>query len=409
MNIPLSRPDITESEINCVSNVLRTPNLSLGPKLLEFEEKMAMYVGTKHAIAVNSGTSGLHIILKSFGIKKGDKVITPPFSFIASANAILFVEAEPVFVDIDENTLNIDPENVEEVIVKEKSESARIKAILLVHVFGQPCEMDKIMQIAKKHDIVIVEDACEALGAEYGRKTKLGHKELSNKDSHVDVHTKSSKSTNSFEWRKVGAFGKAGVFGFYPNKQMTTGEGGIVVTDDENIEKLCKSLRNQGRKDDSSWLIHERLGYNYRISDINCALGIVQLGRLEEMLLKRENIANMYNERLRDIKEVQIPFILPNVKMSWFVYVIRLGKQFSRMDRDKILYKLREKGIECSNYFSPIHLQPFYRKMFGYKEGDFPITEHSSERTIALPFFNNMSEKEVEYVVRGLKDAISSI
>lgn len=372
IQIPLSNPDITKLEVEYVSQVLSTPNLSLGPRLLEFEQKLADYIGVQYAVAVNSGTSGLHLIIRSLEIKDSDEVITTPFSFIASANCILFERAKPVFVDIDPQTLNIDARLIEEKI------TSRTKAILAVDVFGHPAEWEELGAIAKKHRLKLIEDSCEALGAEY-------------------------------KGQKTGAFGDAGTFAFYPNKQMTTGEGGIVMTNNEQTTKLIRSMRNQGRDEEGdNWLQHQRLGYNYRISDINCALGLAQFKRIEELLAKREKVAQMYNSRLVTINGVKIPYTAPEVKRSWFVYVIVLEEKYSKEDRDQILQGLRKNGIECGNYFPPIHLQPFYQKAFGFKKGDFPITEHISERTIALPFYGNLKEEQVDQVVYSLKKLLEA-
>jgi perosamine synthetase len=403
MKIPLSSPDITGKEKERILEVLNTPNLSLGPKLAEFEKKFADYIGSKYAIAVNSGTSGLHLCIKSLDIKDGDEVLTTPFSFISSANCILFERARPVFVDIDEKTLNIDENKLHYIIKKSKDKNQKLKAILPVHIFGRPCEMDEIMELAQEYELKVIEDPCEAIGAEC---LSSYHKESTIKRQLLIKNNKNEKSRKSKTWRNVGTFGDCGVFAFYPNKQITTGEGGMIVTDDENIYKLCRSMRNQGRSDDSGWLQHERLGYNYRISDINCALGIAQLERIDEILAKRERVAKLYNERLKEIEELIIPQSEQNKKISWFVYVVRLINKYSKEDRDLILNKLKEKGIGCSNYFSPIHLQPFYKKMFGYKKGDFPVTERVSERTIALPFFNNLKEDQLDYVCENLKKII---
>ncbi len=363
MKIPLSQPDITQKERKAVLEVLKTPNLSLGPKVKEFEDNLAKYIGVKYAIAVNSGTSGLHLIIKSLNLKKGDEVITTPFSFISSSNCILYEGAKPIFVDIEEKSLNIDPEKIEKAITK------KTKAILAVDVFGHPAQWDKLKKIAKKHNLYLIEDSAESLGSEYKGK-------------------------------KCGSFGEAGIFSFYPNKQITTGEGGMIVTNDKKIAQLCKSYRNQGRdkmKKEWNWLFHPRIGYNYRLSDINCALGIAQLSRIKEIIKKRNKVAQLYNKKLKDIPGIEIPYIDPKVKMSWFVYVIKVQK-----NRDKILKELKKKGIGCSNYFSPIHLQPCYN----YKKGSFPVTEDISKRTIALPFYNNLKEKEINYVVKTLKNIL---
>ena len=390
MRIPLARPDITEREIEAVVEVLKTSHLALGPKLKEFEDVIAAYAGVRCAVAVNSGTSALHLIIRALGIGPGDDVITTSFSFIASSNCILFERAKPVFVDIDARSLNIDPERIEAAI------TPKTKAILAVDVFGHPADWPRLEKIAEKHDLLLIEDSAEALGSEYrSRKSRVASRE-----------PESQENSGYAQWKKAGTFGDAAVFAFYPNKQITTGEGGMVLTDDEEIAKLCRSLRNQGRGEGDEWLAHERLGYNYRMSDINCALGIAQLARINEILEKRERVALMYNERLKDIDEVAIPYVCPDVKIGWFVYVIRLSDQYTREGRDQILQKLKQRGIGCGNYFQPIHLQPFYRKTFGYKEGDFPITEQIASRTIALPFYNNLTEGEVDYVVENLDDIL---
>lgn len=373
MNIPLSNPDITTKEIDAVVSVLKTSSLSLGPKLPEFEKNFASYIGVKNASAVNSGTSGLHLCIRALGIGGGDEVITTPFSFIASANCAMFEGAKPVFVDIREDTLNIDERKIEEKI------TARTKAILPVHVFGYPCDMLAINRIAKKHGLKVIEDACEAIGASIGGK-------------------------------KAGTFSDCSVFAFYPNKQMTTGEGGIVTTDDAKIDAMAKSMRNQGRDEGMGWLAHNRLGYNYRLSDINCALGIVQLSRINDLLEKRQKVADMYNTALSGIKEIILPpGSTDEIKRSWFVYVVRLTQDFSQEQRNEIIMKLRARGIGCNIYFPPIHLQPFYVEKFGYREGDFPVTEAVSSRTIAIPFYNKLGKDEVKYVSENLAEIIKEV
>jgi len=371
MRIPLAKPDITALERKAVKGALKTSRLSLGPKLREFERKIAKYIGVKYVIAVNSGTSALHLIIRALGIGNGDEVITTPFSFIASANCILFEKAKPVFVDIDEKTLNIDPQKIEKKITK------KTKAILAVDIFGHPADWGKLKRIARKYKLFLIEDSAEALGSKYKGK-------------------------------KCGSFGEAAIFGFYPNKQITTGEGGVILTNNRKIYQLSKSMRNQGRAE-NEWHLYQRLGYNYRISDINCALGIVQLSRIKEILKNREKVANLYNKKLNDLPEIVTPYIAPSVKLSWFVYVIRLNKKYTKKDRDKILEKLKKKGIGSSKYFPCIHLQPFYRKMFGYKSGSFPIAESVSSRTIALPFFNDLKEREIDYIVKNLKNVVTNL
>ncbi len=373
MKIPLSKPWITEEDIKAVESVLRTSYLSLGPKLPEFEKLLAGTASRKFAVAVNSGTSALHLIIRSLGIKDGDEVITTPFSFIASSNAILFERAKPVFVDIKPDTYNINPDLVENAITE------RTKAIIAVDVFGQPADWDRITQIAKKHNLHLIEDSAEAIGSEY-------------------------------RGRKAGSFGYAAIFAFYPNKQLTTGEGGAVLTDSEEIATLVRSMRNQGRGEGDTWLQHTRLGYNYRISDINCALGISQTKRLDKIVEKRERVAEMYNKKLSNIEEIEIPYVSPETtRMSWFVYVVKLSEKFSKMQRDMLISELGKAGIQSRNYFAPIHLQPFYVERFGFKRGDFPVTESVSDRTIALPFFTEMDEAQVSYVAAKLKEAVRKL
>jgi perosamine synthetase len=377
MRIYLSRPDITEKEIEAVCAVLRTPNLSLGPKVPEFEAAFAEYIGRKRAVAVNSGTSGLFLCISALGIGPGDEVITTPFTFIASATTIMMAGAKPVFVDIDPATLNIDPAKIKSAITK------KTKAIMPVEVFGSPADFDKICQIAKKHNLTILEDSCEALGSELNGK-------------------------------KAGTFGKMSVFAFYPNKQITTGEGGMILTDDDCLADMCVSLRNQGRGKSGGWLSHERLGYNYRLSDINCALGIVQLSRLDEIKAKRRQVAKWYHEMLSDDDRLIVPAEPAGCKVSWFVFVVRLActeqgrsaDRFTLKQRDEILDAMKAKGIQVSNYFSPVHLQPFMAEQFGYKEGDFPVTESVAERTIALPFYNNLTKDDIATVCKTLKQVL---
>lgn len=369
MRVPLSKPDITQKEIDAVVGVLKTPYLSIGPQITAFEQSIARYVGTKYAVGVNSGTSGLHLLIRSLGITEGNEVITTPFSFVASANCVLFERAKPVFVDIDPVTLNLNTDLVEEKI------NEKTKAILAVHAFGYPAEMKKLQVIAKNYDLAIIEDACEALGAIY-------------------------------EGKKVGTLSDAAVFAFYPNKQITTGEGGIIVTDNEEIARLCRSMRNQGRGEGSAWLAHERLGYNYRLDELSAALGVAQMARLEDILAQREKVAKRYNEKLRKIEGVKTPTTGKNVRISWFVYVIQLDES---INRDEVMAYLEKHGVGCRPYFSPIHLQPFYKDMFGYREGDYPVTERVSRSTIALPFYNTITEEELEYVVKTLADAIVTV
>jgi len=367
--INLSKPDITAKEIKAVTEVLKTSSLSLGKKYKEFEKISSAFVKVKHAIAVNSGTSGLHLIIRALGIKEGDEVITTPFSFIASSNCILYERAKPVFVDIDEKTFNIDVSKIEQKI------TPKTKAILAVDVFSQPADWDELKTIAQKHNLFLIEDSAEALGSEYKRK-------------------------------KCGSFGDAAIFAFYPNKQITTGEGGIILTNNDNIAEFCRSSSNQGRKiEDGKWLEHIRLGYNYRLDEMSCALGVVQMKRIKEILKKRKRVAEIYNKKLKQIKGLETPYIKEGNNLSWFVYVIKLENDLAHK-RDDIIKEMAKKGIQCGNYFQTIHLQPFYKESFGFKEGDFPVAENISQRTIALPFYANLKEKDIDFIVKSLKQII---
>ena len=364
--IPLSAPDITEAEVQAVADVLRSGRLSLGPKLTEFEDAFRSRLGCKHAVACSSGTAALHLVLHALEIGPGDEVITTPFSFIASANCILFDGATPVFVDIDPDTWQIDATRIEAAI------TPRTCALIPVDVFGSLPDFEQIRSIARRHGLRVVEDSCEALGS-------------------------------SWRGRPAGTLGDAGVFGFYPNKQITTGEGGMIVTDDEALAELARSLRNQGRDRGAGWLQHARLGYNYRLADVNCAIGIEQMRRLDEIIQKRRRVYRWYAERLADEPRLRMQRIPDDVEHNPFVMVVRLSDDYTQADRDRILEQLRQRGIGCNNYFSPIHLQPFYRERFGFKPGDFPLTEALAARTIALPFFNALTEAQVERVVQTLR------
>jgi perosamine synthetase len=363
--ISLSGPDITEAEIQAVVTVLRTPQLSLGPKVPEFERAFCERLGVKHAIACNSGTSGLHLMWRAVGVGRGHEVITTPFSFIASSNSVVFDGGHPVFVDIEPDTWQIDPRRVEAAI------TPRTKAILPVDVFGSIPDMDAINAIGRRRGLRVLEDSCEALGS-------------------------------SYRDRPAGTLAEAGVFGFYPNKQITTGEGGMIVTNDDGVANSCRVMRNQGRDPGAGWLSHARLGFNYRLPDINCAIGVEQMRRLDEIISKRERVAGWYLARLRDEKRITMQRVPAEVKMSWFVMVVKLADDYTREQRDTILRRLHDQGIGCREYFTPIHLQPFYHEM-GYKQGQFPITEAVSSRTIALPFHNNLTEADVDRVVKTLR------
>ncbi len=369
--INLSSQDITQAEIDAVLEVMRSERLSIGPKLDAFETALAQRAGRKFGIGVNSGTSGLHLCVKALDIGPGDEVITTPFSFVATTNCLLFVDATPVFVDIDPDSYNMDPQAVEAAI------TPRTKAILPVEVFGNTAHFDTYEQIAKKHDLLFIEDCCEALGGSLNNKP-------------------------------AGSFGQCGVFAFYPNKQITTGEGGMIVTDSEEIRDMCVSLRNQGRATEA-WLSHARLGYNYRMSEIAAALGLVQTERLDEILDLRRGAAEMYNQALADVEELHLPPMSDPQTASWFVYVVRLADRFTQADRDAVLNHLRDGGIACSNYFVPIHIQPYVTEKLGTKAGDFPLTEHLAARTIALPFFARISDQQIARIKTALVEAIASL
>lgn len=395
LNIPMSSPDLTDLEIHAINGVLQTPYLSLGPQVDAFEKACAHYIGAQYAVAVNSGTSGLHLCVIAAGVGEGDFVITTPFSFVASANCVLYERAVPIFVDVDPLTGNIDPALVAACAQDlchggqaasrwlppalrsqpySSRASGRLKALLPVHAFGQPADLDPLLEVAHQHDLVIIEDACEAIGAQYKE-------------------------------RSVGAMGAAGVFAFYPNKQMTTGEGGLIVTNEQTWNNLFRSLRNQGRDVFDAWLNHTRLGYNYRMDEMSAALGLEQIGRIDELLEKRQQVAGWYTQRLSDCPWLITPQLASTTtRMSWFVYVIRLK---SPARRDSIMSALATHGIPSRPYFTPIHLQPFYCEKFGYQRGDFPVTEALGDISLALPFSGVMTESQVDYVCTHLMSAVS--
>lgn len=368
--IPLSRPDIGDGEQAAVREVLDSGRLSLGDRTEAFEAALARSAGTRHAVATSSGTAALHLAVLALGLAPGDQVVTTPFSFVASANCLLFEGVRPVFVDVEQDTLNIDPELVRRAI------GERTRAILGVDVFGHPADWDALRAIADQFGLLLIEDSAEALGS-------------------------------SYRGRRAGSLGDAGIFGFYPNKQITTGEGGALVTDDAAVARLCGSLRNHGREPDGDeWIEHKRLGYNYRLSELACALGLVQLERLDAMAERRARVAGWYDDRLAGFDALHRPTLRDDVDLSWFAYVVRLGDRYTRDDRDRVIVQLRARGIGCRNYFPPIHLQPIYRERYGYGPGDFPVTEAAAERTIALPFFSGMSEAEVDEVVEQLRGTL---
>ena len=362
--IPLAQPALGASEEARVLEVLRSGRLSLGPLLGEFEQAFAEYVGAPHASAVSSGTAGLHLALRAVGVRDGAEVITSPFSFVASANVAVYERARPVFADIDPVTHNLDPDAAAAVVTD------RTAAILPVHIFGYPADIPAFERLG----LPIVEDACEALGA---------------------VHA---------DGVPVGARGHPAVFGFYANKQLTTGEGGMVTTADTAIKERIDSERNQGRAPDMGWLDHDRLGFNYRLSDIACALGLAQLERLDQLLAERARVASLYREALDGIDGVELP--CPDRggnRRGWFVFVLQLPR---RVDRDAVVRALGERGIPSKPYFPAVHLMTYYREQFGHREGEFPVCEDVAARSIALPFFPQMSEGQVQRVAEALGDVL---
>lgn len=389
----MSSPDLTDAERAAVNRVLETSILSLGSQLEAFEEAAAAFVGARHAVAVNSGTSGLHLCVIAAGIGEGDLVLTTPFSFVASSNCVLYERGVPILVDVEPETGNIDPALVAQAVdgllrggpgaqrwlppslQDATADVGRPKALLPVHAFGQPADMDPLLEIGRRNGLTVIEDACEALGSEY-------------------------------RGRMAGTLGDVGVFAFYPNKQITTGEGGLVVTDDDVLAALFRSLRNQGRDVFGAWLVHARLGYNYRLDEMSAALGVVQLGRIEELLARRSQVADWYRKRLADLETVVLPSVAAGTsRMSWFVYVVRIMPPASR---DQVMQSLDKAGIPSRPYFAPIHLQPLYRSRFGYERGDFPVTEELAAVSLALPFSSVMTEAQVDRVCTALRQAVCS-
>jgi perosamine synthetase len=362
--IPLARPMLGEPEERAVIDVLRTGRLSLGPRVEEFERRFAARVGAPLASAVSSGTAGLHLALRAVGVGEGDEVVTSPFSFVASANAALYERARPVFADIDPVTLNLDPQAAAAAVTE------RTRALLPVHIFGYPADLPAFERLAERHGLGLVEDACEALGGEHR------------------------------DGVPVGGRGNPAVFGFYANKQLTTGEGGMVTLADSALKQRIDSERNQGRAPDMGWLDHDRLGFNYRLSDIACALGIAQLERLDAMLAARAHVAALYRDALAGIEGLQLP--CPNGDgevRGWFVFVVQVPRD---VDRDETVRALAAAGIQSKPYLPAIHLMSFYRERFGHRDGEFPVCEDVAARSLALPFFPEMTEGQVARVAREL-------
>jgi dTDP-4-amino-4,6-dideoxygalactose transaminase len=362
--IPLARPVLGPEEESAVIEVLRSGDLSLGPRVPAFEREFADWVGAPHACAVSSGTAGLHLALRAVGVSAGDEVVTSPFSFVASANVMLFEGARPVFADIDARTLNLDPQAAAAAVTE------RTAALLPVHIFGYPADLPAFERLG----LPIVEDACEALGA---------------------VHA---------DGVRVGARGNPAAFGFYANKQLTTGEGGMVTLGDAALKERIDSERNQGRAPDMGWLDHDRLGFNYRLTDIACAIGLVQLRRLDGMLADRARVASSYRDALAGIEGLGLP--CPDAdgdRRGWFVFVVQVPRGH---DRDEVIRALRTRGVQCKPYLPAIHLMSFYRERFGHREGEFPVCEDVAARSVALPFFPALAEGQVERVAKALRDAL---
>ena len=390
ISIPLAKPEITDADRDAVLEVLRTPYLSMGPKLAEFEQAICDYVGCKYAVAVNSGTSALHLAVRSLGLERGAEVILPSFTFSALLNVILQEGLRPKFIDIDPETYNVTPQLVAAAI------TPRTRLILAVHTFGFPLDVKAVREVTDDpghfrarahstshsagphHTIHMIEDACEALGAELGG-------------------------------RKVGAFGDAGLFAFYPNKQITTGEGGVLVTSSKQIASQAMRLRNQGRDPGLDWLQHAEIGFSYRLSDINCALGISQLKRIEEIIARRQKLAEIYDRELTAITDIRRPPLKSDAgRISWFVYPIQLTKEFTRADRDAVCESMEYKGIATGRYFAPLHLQPIFQAATwrGAPKLRLPNTESVADRVIMLPFFNELKENEIQEVCGALAESI---
>jgi len=388
-SVPMSSPDLTDAERRAVAAVLETPRLSMGPQQQAFERAIRQAVGAEHAIAVSSGTAGLHLCVRAGGISDGDLVLTTPYSFVASANVLLYERAVPVFVDVDPLTGNIDPEAAAQAAAdlqagggaaerwlprRGAGTQGMLKGLLPVDVFGQPADYEKLQAVADQHELVIIEDSCEALGARY-------------------------------RGRPAGTLGNAGVFAFYPNKQITTGEGGVVVTDDPAWADMIRALRNQGRAPGDTWLDHTYLGYNYRLNELNAALGVVQMQRLDRLLADRARVADWYDERLADLDGVERPQLAATTdRVSWFVYVVRLAQS---IDRGGLAAELQAAGVPSRPYFRPIHLQPYFVERFGYQAGDYPVAEDLGHRSLALPFSGVMTEGQVDRVVEALRVALA--
>jgi perosamine synthetase len=359
--------EVTAQDIGAVTEVVRSARLAMGPKVPAFEQAMADLIGVEHAVAVSSGTAALHLIVKSLGLGPRDEVLVPSFTFAASVNALLYEGVRPVFVDIDPRTLNLDCDDLEHRITH------RTRAIMAVDVFGLPANWEALQRIADRHGLRLIDDCCEALGAE-------------------------------FQGRKLGSFGDAGAFAFYPNKQITTGEGGMLVTNRADLATLARSYANQGRGSMGAWLQHDRVGYNYRMDEMSAALGQSQLVRIEEILEKRARVAQLYTERIRPMASIEAPRDFSGFRRSWFVYAVTLEVG---MDRDRTIAGMARDGVPARGYFAPIHTQPYIREIFGDLRGTLPVTEAMARRTLALPFHGKLGPAEIDHVLAVLKRNLS--
>lgn len=366
LRLPMSAADLDETDLEAVVEVMRDGRLALGPKLQAFEEAMAHFIGVPHAVAVSSGTAALHLLVRGLGLGPGDEVLVPSFTFVASVNALLFEGVVPRFVDCLP-TGNLDPSHLESLL------TPNTRAIMAVDVFGHPADWDALERISETHGIPVLDDCCEALGAEH-------------------------------QGRRLGTLGAAGAFAFYPNKQITTGEGGMIVTKDAGLAELCRSLANQGRGAMGAWLEHEHLGYNYRMDELSAALGCSQLRRIEDILDRRDQVAAWYDAALQGLPQVEVPLRTPGNRPSWFVYVVTLAEDW---DRDQVIPRLEAMGIPARGYFSPVHTQPYIQARFGDLRGTLPGTEALARRTLALPFHTRMSREEVLMVVEVLRFVLS--
>lgn len=360
--------EVTEQDVDAVSEVVRSTRLALGPKVPAFERAMAEYVGVEHAVAVSSGTAALHLIVKALGLGPRDEVLVPSFTFAASVNALLYEGVRPVFVDMNPDTLNLEVGDLEHRITH------RTRAIMAVDVFGVAADWDGLERVAKRHGLMLIDDCCEALGSEH-------------------------------RGRKLGSLGEAGAFAFYPNKQITTGEGGMIVTNRADLAALARSYANQGRGAMGAWLEHDRMGYNYRLDEMSAALGLSQLSRIEEIMAKRERVARLYTERLKGMAYVTPPREFPSNRRSWFVYAVTLDEG---LDRDRTIAAMEKEGVPARGYFAPIHTQPYIRERYGNLAGTLPVTEAIAKRTLALPFHNHLTEAEIKRVLGVLKRSLSA-